>query len=112
MNYKEGVAPLFHKSILESGAPTSRAVHPYDAPVHEDQFSKFISECGCSDAPQEFITSCLRSKPEKTIIDAQTKVFDEYNPSLRWAFQPVIDHSSTNARSMPGAPENGTASQL
>jgi acetylcholinesterase len=98
MNYKEGVEPLFHKAILESGAPTSRAVHPYDAPVHEDQFSKFLSECGCSGVPKESTTTCLRSKPEKTITDAQTKVFDQYNPSLRWAFQPVIDHTLIHQR--------------
>jgi acetylcholinesterase len=91
MNYQEGVAPLFHKAILESGAPTSRAVHPYDAPVHEEQFSLFVSEAGCSEIPKESITSCLRSQPENVITAASTKVFDKYNPSLRWAFQPVID---------------------
>ncbi|TVY59613.1 Lipase, partial [Lachnellula suecica] len=98
MNYKEGVAPLFHKAIIESGAPTSRAVHPYNALVHEDQFSKFVSECGCADLPKESIISCLRSKPEKTVTDAQITVFDEYNPSLRWAFQPVIDHNLIHQR--------------
>jgi acetylcholinesterase len=91
MNYQDGVAPLFHKAILESGAPTSRAVHPYDAAVHEEQFSLFVSEAGCSDVSNESITSCLRSQPEDVITAASAKVFDKYNPSLRWAFQPVID---------------------
>ncbi len=98
LNYKEGVAPLFHKAIIESGAPTSRAVHPFDAQVHEDQFSLFVSEAGCSDVPRESVTSCLRSKPETVITNASTVVFDKYNPSLRWAFQPVIDHSLIHGR--------------
>jgi acetylcholinesterase len=92
------VKPLFHKVILESGAPTSRAVHPYDAQVHEDQFSLFVSEAGCSDVPQASITSCLRSQPEDVITKAQITVFDKYNPSLRWAFQPVIDHALIHGR--------------
>ncbi|XMA16453.1 hypothetical protein WAI453_009244 [Rhynchosporium graminicola] len=92
LNYKEGVTPLFHKAVIESGAPTSRAVHPYDAQVHEDQFALFVSEAGCIDVPRDSITSCLRSQPEKVVVAASTAVFDQYNPSLRWAFQPVIDN--------------------
>lgn len=98
MNYQEGVAPLFHKAILESGAPTSRAVHPYDAPVHEEQFALFISEAGCSNVPEISITSCLRSQTEDVITAASSKVFDKYNPSLRWAFQPVIDGNLIHQR--------------
>ncbi|KAE8452649.1 hypothetical protein EG329_013908 [Mollisiaceae sp. DMI_Dod_QoI] len=98
LNYKEGVKPLFSKAILESGAPTSRAVHPYDAPIHEEQFSLFVSEAGCSDVPPESITSCLRSQPEEVLTKASYTVFDKYNPSLRWAFQPVIDHALIHGR--------------
>ena len=98
MNYKEGVSPLFHKAILESGAPTSRAVHPYAASIHEEQFSLFVAEAGCSNVPEQEITSCLRSKPEEVITTAQTTVFDTYNPSLRWAFQPVLDHDLIHSR--------------
>ncbi|EKD19761.1 uncharacterized protein L3040_001893 [Drepanopeziza brunnea f. sp. 'multigermtubi'] len=98
LNFREGVAPLFHKAIIESGAPTSRAVHPYDAQVHEDQFALFVSKAGCSDVHRKSITSCLRSKPEKSITDASTVVFDKYNPSLRWAFQPAIDHALIHGR--------------
>jgi acetylcholinesterase len=97
MRYKE-VSSLFHKAILESGAPTSRVVHPYDAAVHEEQFSLFVAEAGCSHLPAKGITSCLRSKSEEVITTAQTVVFDKYNPSLRWAFQPVIDHDLIHGR--------------
>ncbi|EWG52091.1 triacylglycerol lipase [Fusarium verticillioides 7600] len=92
MHYKEGVAPLFHKAIIESGAPTSRAVRPYNAPIHEAQFKDFLRAVGVpEDLPECEIFPYLRQQPEKVITDAQTATFDKYNPSLRWAFQPVID---------------------
>lgn len=90
MNYKEE-DPLFHRVIIESGAATSRAVHPYDAKLHETQFSEYIAEVGCSSVPNAEIFSCLRAAPSKTVTDASDTIFDKYNPSVRWAFQPVID---------------------
>ncbi|RDW85208.1 carboxylic ester hydrolase-4 [Coleophoma cylindrospora] len=98
LNYKEGVPALFHKAILESGAPTSRAVHPYNAPVHEDQFALFVEEAGCGKVSPSEITSCLRTQPAEMIIEAQATVFYKYNPSLRWAFQPVIDSELIHQR--------------
>uniref|UniRef100_A0A0W0FR75 Carboxylic ester hydrolase n=1 Tax=Moniliophthora roreri TaxID=221103 RepID=A0A0W0FR75_MONRR len=92
MNYNLTSPSLFHRVIIESGAPTSRAVHPYNAPIHRTQFNEFLLEAGCSSSfttPEIF--SCLRSQPEKTITDAQTTIFSKYNPALTWAFQPVID---------------------
>lgn len=92
MHYKEGVAPLFHRAIIESGAPTSRAVRPCDAPIHEAQFKDFLQQVGVpEDLPENEIFPYLRKQPEKVMTDAQTATFDKYNPSLRWAFQPVID---------------------
>ncbi|OLN85436.1 Acetylcholinesterase 2 [Colletotrichum chlorophyti] len=84
--------PLFHKVILESGAPTSRAVRPYSAPVHEAQFADFLGETGCPPGLTSAETfAYLRSAPTEVVQAAQIAVFDKYNPSLRWAFQPVID---------------------
>jgi carboxylesterase type B len=84
--------PLFHRVIIESGAPTSRAVRPYNASIHEAQFADFLHEVGCPPSlPRNEIFPFLRSLPTETITSAQTAVFDKYNPSLRWAFQPVID---------------------
>lgn len=92
MHYSEGVKPLFNRAIIESGAPTSRAVRPYDAPVHEAQFKDFLSAAGVpADLPEGEIFPFLRSQPSEIIREAQTSVFDKYNPSLKWAFQPVID---------------------
>ncbi|KAI1073927.1 alpha/beta-hydrolase [Whalleya microplaca] len=92
LNFDEGKAPLFHRAIMESGAPTSRAVRHYDAEIHEQQFQDFLEAVGCpKDKPESEIFPFLRSLPTSVIADAQTKVFYNYNPSLRWAFQPVID---------------------
>ncbi|KAK7422164.1 hypothetical protein QQZ08_009632 [Neonectria magnoliae] len=92
MHFEESRRPLFNKVVIESGAPTSRAVRPYDAPIHEQQFRDFLQETGCPDnVSHEEIFSYLRAQPTDKITAAQTTVFDKYNPSLRWAFQPVID---------------------
>ncbi|PWY77018.1 alpha/beta-hydrolase [Aspergillus heteromorphus CBS 117.55] len=84
--------PLFHRAIIESGSATSRALHPYNAPIHESQFQDFLALTNCISLPSSATFQCLRSLPASTIITASTKVFDKYNPSVRWAFQPVIDH--------------------
>ena len=78
---------------MESGAPTSRAVRHFNAEIHEQQFQDFLEAVKCpkdaSTGPEIF--RYLRSLPLDAIAAAQTKVFYSYNPSLRWAFQPVID---------------------
>src|SRR6266487_829432 len=83
--------PLFHRVIMESGAPTARAVSSYDAPLYEAQFKEFINRAGCSEVHQSSIMECLRSQSENTITMASIAVYDEYDPSIRWPFQPVID---------------------
>ncbi|KAF7330525.1 Carboxylic ester hydrolase [Mycena venus] len=97
MNLREG-SPLFHRVIIESGATTSRGVYPYDAARHEVQFNEFLVEAGCADLPSAAVFPCLRARPEKAITDAQAAVFSKYNPSLRWAFQPVIDGNEIISR--------------
>lgn len=83
--------PLFHRAIIESGAATSRAVNPYNARLHEQQFKEFVQEAGCADHTRSEIMTCLRTEPSQTITNASFTIFDRYNPSVRWAFQPVID---------------------
>ncbi|RMZ67650.1 Carboxylesterase type B [Pyrenophora seminiperda CCB06] len=108
LNYSEGKAPKFHRAILESGAPTSRAVRNPDAEIHEVQFADFLRETAC---PPELSASdtftYLRSLPTSAIAAAQTKVFYKYNASLRWAFQPVIDGEIIRGRPID-AWRNGT----
>lgn len=92
MNFKENEPALYHRVVIESGAPTSRAVRPYNAAVHEEQFQDLLAEVGCpKDLPEAEILPFLRSVSYDRICAAQTAVFDKYNPSLRWAWQPVID---------------------
>lgn len=98
MNYTEGVKPLFQKAIIESGASTSRAVHPYNATIHEEQFSHFLSLTECHTAPHHQIFPCLRLLHQNAIRAASSAVFAKYDPSLRWAFQPVIDHGIIKER--------------
>lgn len=92
MHYNPSKPPLFHRVVIESGASTSRAVRPYNAPIHEAQFRDFLAACN---APPQLAESevlpFLRNLPSDTIQAAQIAVFDKYNPSLQWAFQPVID---------------------
>ncbi|KAI9170638.1 Phenmedipham hydrolase [Paramyrothecium foliicola] len=92
MYYKEGQPPLFHRVIIESGASTSRAVRPFNAEVYEAQFRDLLREVECPESSNDIdILQFLQSVPHDKICAAQTAVFDKYNPSLRWAFQPVID---------------------
>ncbi|KAL6234325.1 hypothetical protein BDW75DRAFT_169358 [Aspergillus navahoensis] len=92
LSYNDHKPPLFHRVILESGSPTSRAVRPYNTGIHEQQFRDFLQEVGCpSTLTESEIFPFLRTLPSSVITNAQTAVFDKYNPSLRWAFQPVID---------------------
>ncbi|KAI9311896.1 putative extracellular lipase [Zopfochytrium polystomum] len=92
LNYDPETPPLFHRVVIESGAPTSRAVRRPNAPIHEQQFRDYLDALNCPrDLPDEQVFPFLRSLPVETIAAAQTAVFDKYNPSLRWAFQPVID---------------------
>ena len=82
---------LFHKAVIESGGPTSRVVHPADSELHEAQFQKLLVKTGCQDEAEDDQINCLRGVPSAKIIEAQAEVFDEYNLSLRWAWQPSID---------------------
>ncbi|EFR04845.1 acetylcholinesterase [Nannizzia gypsea CBS 118893] len=83
--------PLFHRALLESGATTARAVYPSDAPLPSVQFDEFVLASGCSNIDRDEIISCLREKPVRSIGQASIDIFNRYNPSDRWAFQPVID---------------------
>lgn len=92
MNYKEDISPLFHGAIIESGSPTSRAVRPPDAPIHEAQFADFLREAGVPQhLPDNEVFPFLRKQPEEVLAAAQITVWDKYAPSIRWPFQPVVD---------------------
>ncbi|KAI6880359.1 alpha/beta-hydrolase [Hortaea werneckii] len=90
---------LFQRAVIESGGPTSRVVHPFDSALHEKQFREFLEAVECpKDLPECDVISFLRQLPEATVCNAQTRVFDTYNPSVRWAWQPVIDNEIISRR--------------
>lgn len=84
-------APPFHKAIIESGATTARAVYPPTNAMHQEQFDSFISKLGLSSVPEDQLLSKLREQDVNAIKDASEAVYNAYNPSIRWPFQPVID---------------------
>jgi acetylcholinesterase len=81
----------FHKLIIESGGPTARAVYTPSNPLHEKQFLEFLTELGCEDIDEELIMQALRDLPSDEIREASESTFNDYNPSVRWPFQPVIE---------------------
>ncbi|KAJ8114713.1 hypothetical protein OPT61_g3470 [Boeremia exigua] len=99
LNYDDNVSPKFHRVIIQSGAPTSRAVRKPNAEIHEQQFKDLLQEVGIpSSLSDSEIFNRLRSLTTTEIATAQTKIFHKYNPSLRWAFQPVIDNEIIRGR--------------
>jgi len=76
---------------MESGAATARACYPYDHHLHEKQFQEFLTELGCENVPEDQIVSTLRNKTTQEISQASLAIWNEYNPSVQWPFQPVID---------------------
>jgi acetylcholinesterase len=83
--------PLFHKAIIESGAATARACYTPTNSLHEQQFLEFLTRLGCEDVPDDQIIKTLRSYPTEEIKQASEVIFNKYSPSVRWAWQPVID---------------------
>jgi carboxylesterase type B len=83
--------PPFQKVILESGAATARAVYTPSNPLHEKQFLDFLTKLGCEDIHEEHVMQALRYLTSNQIKEASEAVFNFYDPSVRWPFQPVID---------------------
>lgn len=78
---------VFHRAIMESGGPYSRALHHFDSSLNTQQSSTFMSLVGCQDGD----IACLRTINTTKLVNASDTVFEQWNPSLRWAWQPVID---------------------
>lgn len=85
------IPTLFHKAILESGGPLARLVLPYNNTLYETQFEEFMELTNASAVPEELRMGYLRSLSVKAIKKASETVYNKYNPTLRWPFQPVID---------------------
>ncbi|TQN64386.1 Lipase 1, partial [Colletotrichum shisoi] len=91
MDVKQKKKTLFHKAIMDSGGHTARVVHPPDSKLNEAHFQEFLELTGCGNRPEHEILPCLRAVPSSTSIDSGHTVYKRSNPSVRWAWQPVLD---------------------
>lgn len=85
---------LFHGAIMDSGAHTARAMHPPTAALNQQHFREFLDLTTCShfkNLNDPAILTCLRSLNSETVDAAGKKVFADSEPSVRWAWQPVMD---------------------
>ncbi|KAI0124602.1 alpha/beta-hydrolase [Hypoxylon sp. NC0597] len=83
--------PPFQRAILESGGSTARATFVPTHPLHVQQLSQFLSECGLNGTAEDKMFEELRALPLDTVVAASNTVWRRWNPTLRWPFQPVID---------------------
>lgn len=91
---------IFHRAVMESGGPFSRALHPYNSTLNEEQFQMFMSEVNCKDI------KCLRKANITKVLNASDTVFGQWSSSLRWAWQPVIDGELVPGRPLEEIPRN------
>lgn len=95
MYYARSSSVPFAKAILESGATTARATFYPTHPRHLVQFREFLVAAGIEGVPESSVFATLRTLPAATILKASKALWDKYEPSVTWPFQPVIDgHNS------------------
>lgn len=85
---------LFHKAIMDSGAHTARAIHSPSSTLHTQHFREFLDLTPCAhykDLLSPEILTCLRALSSETVDKAGKEVFARSDPSVRWAWQPVLD---------------------
>ncbi|OAA67245.1 carboxylesterase family protein [Niveomyces insectorum RCEF 264] len=106
--YPPGAAP-FHKAIMESGAPTARAIWYPDHPRPRAQLREFLVAAGVFPAGdagstsstattaavtfprQQDILPRLRALPLARLVAASRAVWNAYQRNVCWPFQPVVD---------------------
>ncbi|CAM1510639.1 Fc.00g009740.m01.CDS01 [Cosmosporella sp. VM-42] len=92
---------LYHKAIMDSGAHTARAIHPPSSALHTQHFREFLDLTPCShfvDLLDPGILTCLRGLPGDVVDAAGKEVFARSDPSIRWAWQPVMDGNIISRR--------------
>ncbi|OIW27515.1 alpha/beta-hydrolase [Coniochaeta ligniaria NRRL 30616] len=91
MYYSRSSSVPFAKAILESGATTARATFYPTHHRHLIQFREFLVAAGIEGVPESSIFPTLRTLPAATILKASKALWNKYEPSVTWPFQPVID---------------------
>ncbi|KAL1883100.1 hypothetical protein VTK73DRAFT_10026 [Phialemonium thermophilum] len=100
--------PPFAKAILESGATTARAVFYPTHPRHETQFREFLAAAGIDHLPEDRIFAALRRLPVDVITQASRSVWNRYQESVCWPFQPVIDGPNPHRPDVSSSSSHGT----
>lgn len=77
--------PPFHKAILESGSPTARVVLSPAHPRSVSQHASLLKQAGCSSL------AGLKALPLRSLLDAAESVWGQWDASVEWPFQPVVD---------------------
>lgn len=91
MNIEEGKQALFHRVLIEDGAPTARRVPPANDSFINQQFTEFLELAGCANETSSNTLPCLRALPTENFTIASITMYGKYSSSVRWPFQPVID---------------------
>lgn len=92
---------LFHKAIMDSGAHTARAMHPPSSKLNTQHFRELLDLTPCAHFTNLLdpeILSCLRGLPSDVVDTAGKEVFARSDPSVRWAWQPVLDGNIISRR--------------
>lgn len=92
--------PPFQRAILESGAPTARAVLNPEHPRHESHSVQLLSALNISPTDPSPL-SRLRDVPLEALTGAAKKVWDANSAAVTWPFQPVIDGAGGYIPSAP-----------
>uniref|UniRef100_A0A8H7K407 Carboxylesterase type B domain-containing protein n=1 Tax=Bionectria ochroleuca TaxID=29856 RepID=A0A8H7K407_BIOOC len=85
---------LYHKAIMDSGAHSARAIHPPSSALNQQHFRELLDLTPCAkykDLLDPEILTCLRNLPSEVVDTAGKEVFARSDPSVRWAWQPVLD---------------------
>lgn len=90
-NYGEDEGkPLFSQVHHQSGSVTARAFPNASYPLYQEQMDKFTSYLGCPlEGDNAASLACLRSADINAIRNISTDLYNEYDPSITWPFQPV-----------------------
>lgn len=79
---------------MDSGAHTARAIHLPSSALNTQHFRELLDLTPCAhfvDLLDPEILTCLRGLPSEVVDAAGKQVFERSNPSVRWAWQPVLD---------------------
>lgn len=89
-NYGEDEGkPLFARAIHQSGSVTARAFPNATYPLYIKQMEEYMDFLGCPQDDNDEALKCLRTVDVDAIRNVSSEIYDKYDPSLTWPFQPT-----------------------